>query len=65
MCDCQMKRRDSFWTVAPNLSWLLSSPQQPRDGRIHQPSRVAPLFGVALSSKVSGKGNGYLMVLDA
>jgi len=27
-----------FWTVAPNLVWLLSSPQQPRDGRIHQPS---------------------------
>jgi len=24
------KRRNSFWTVAPNLMWLLSSPQQPR-----------------------------------
>jgi len=24
------KRRNSFWTVAPILMWLLSSPQQPR-----------------------------------
>lgn len=31
------EKAQQFCAVAPNLVWLLSSPQQPRDGRIHQP----------------------------
>jgi tricorn protease len=49
---CEKAQR--FWAVAPNLVWLLSSPQQPLDGRVHQPSNWPRLytkfFGLATTS---------------